>query len=154
VNKDKRTNTLIIKDIASVIDEATALVKAVDTMTPQVMIEAKIVEANLDFSRELGAVWSFGTNPLTESTLGGRDYQFVQGDPANGVGSQLAIGNPISAQATGLLNLAASVLDDKFNYEVQIQAAESNGDGKVISSPRVVTVDNSAAQIEQGVSIP
>jgi len=152
VNKDKRTNTLIIKDIASVIDEATALVKAVDTMTPQVMIEAKIVEASLDFSRELGAVWNFGTNPLTESTLGGRDYVFQQGASDNG--NQLILGNPITAAPTGLINLAASVIDEKFNYELQIQAAESNGDGKVISSPRVVTIDNSPAQIEQGVSIP
>ena len=152
VNKDKRTNTLIIKDIASVIDEATALVKAVDTMTPQVMIEAKIVEASLDFSRELGAVWNFGTNPLTQSTLGGRDYVFNQGASDNG--NQLILGNPITAAPTGLINLAASVIDEKFNYELQIQAAESNGDGKVISSPRVVTIDNSPAQIEQGVSIP
>ncbi|HVH20161.1 MAG TPA: type IV pilus secretin PilQ, partial [Myxococcota bacterium] len=157
VNKDKRTNTLIIKDIPSVIDEATALVKAVDTMTPQVMIEAKIVEASLDFSRELGAVWSFGTNPLTESTLGGRDYVFTQGPPDNiaeGFGNQLTLGNPITAAPTGLISLAASVLDEKFDYEVQIQAAEVNGDGKVISSPRVVTIDNSPAEIEQGISLP
>jgi type IV pilus assembly protein PilQ len=157
VNKDKRTNTLIIKDIASVIDEATALVKAVDTMTPQVMIEAKIVEASLDFSRELGAVWSFGTNPLTESTLGGRDYVFTQGPDDNiaeGFGNQLTLGNPITAAPTGLISLAASVIDEKFDYELQIQAAEVNGDGKVISSPRVVTVDNSPAEIEQGISLP
>jgi type IV pilus assembly protein PilQ len=152
VNKDKRTNTLIIKDIASVIDEATALVKAVDTMTPQVMIESKIVEASLDFSREFGAVWSFGTNPLTESTLGGRDYVFTPG--AAGLGNNLAIGNPITAFPNGLVNLAATVLDEKFNYELQLQAAEVNGDGKVISSPRVVTLDNSDAEIQQGVSIP
>jgi type IV pilus assembly protein PilQ len=157
VNKDKRTNTLIIKDIASVIDEATALVKAVDTMTPQVMIEAKIVEASLDFSRELGAVWSFGTNPLTESTLGGRDYVFTGGPEdaiAEGFGNQLTMQNPITAAPTGLISLAASVLDERFDYELQIQAAEVNGDGKVISSPRVVTVDNSPAEIEQGISLP
>jgi type IV pilus assembly protein PilQ len=46
------------------------------------------------------------------------------------------------------------VLDEKFNYEVELQAAEINGNGKVISSPRVVTLDNSPAVIEQGVSIP
>jgi type IV pilus assembly protein PilQ len=153
VNKDKRTNTLIIKDIASVIDEATALVKAVDTMTPQVMIESKIVEANLDFSREFGAVWTFGTNPLTEATLGGRDYIPTPGTFA-GAGNNLAVGNSITAVPTGLINLAATVLDEKFNYDLQLQAAEANGDGKVISSPRVVTLDNSEAAIQQGVSIP
>jgi type IV pilus assembly protein PilQ len=152
INKDKRTNTLIIKDIASVIDEATALIKAVDTMTPQVLIESKIVEASLEFSRELGTVWNFGTNPLTQDTLGGRDYVFTQG--ANDWGNAISLGNPITASPTGLLSLAASVLDEKFNYEIQIQAAENTGDGKVISSPRVVTLDNSTASIEQGVSIP
>ncbi len=152
VNKDKRTNTLIIKDIPSVIDEATALVKAVDTMTPQVMIESKIVEASLDFSREFGAVWNFGSNPLTQDTLGGRDYIFTEGE--NEFGNAISLGNPITANPTGLLNLAATVLDSKFNYELQVQAAEVNGDGKVISSPRIVTLDNTTAQIEQGVSIP
>jgi type IV pilus assembly protein PilQ len=152
VNKDKRTNTLIIKDIPSVIDEATALVKAVDTMTPQVMIESKIVEASLDFSREFGTVWNFGSNPLTQDTLGGRDYIFTEGE--NEFGNAISLGNPITASPTGLLNLAATVLDSKFNYELQVQAAEVNGDGKVISSPRIVTLDNTTAQIEQGVSIP
>src|SRR4030095_7371734 len=66
VDVDVRTNTLIIKDINAVIDEAVALVKAIDTQTPQVLIESKIVEANLDFSRELGAVWAFGTQPLVD----------------------------------------------------------------------------------------
>jgi type IV pilus assembly protein PilQ len=151
VNTDSRTNTLIIKDIPSVIDEATALVKAVDTMTPQVMIESKIIEAGLEFTREFGALWSFGTNP-DNTTLGGRDYIFTDG--INELGSQIAVGNPITSFPTGLMNLSGRVLDEKFDYEVMIQAAEVNGDGKVISSPRVVTLDNSEAQIEQGVSIP
>ena len=56
VNVDERTSTLIIKDIPSVIHEATALLKAIDTQTPQVLIEAKIVEASLNFSRSLGAI--------------------------------------------------------------------------------------------------
>lgn len=156
VNTDSRTNTLIIKDIPSVIDEATALIKAVDTMTPQVLIESKIVEAGLDFSREFGALWTFGTNP-DNTTLGGRDYIFTPGADdgiADGWGNQVVFGNPITANPTGLLALAGTVLDSKFNYEVEIQAAEINGDGKVISSPRVVTLDNSEATIEQGVSIP
>jgi type IV pilus assembly protein PilQ len=155
INIDKRTNTLIIKDIPSVIDEATALVKAVDAMTPQVMIEAKIVEAGLQYSRDLGTKWSLGTNPLTEGTLGGRDYVFTQGPGDLTPGSLVSFGNSAAADnATGLFGLAASVLDEKFNFDVELQAAEVNGEGKVISSPRVVTLDNSPAVIEQGVSIP
>ena len=161
VNVDERTNTLIIKDIPSVIDEATALVKAVDTMTPQVMIEAKIVEASLDFSRELGSKWGFGTNPLTEATIGGRDFRPFPGTTSNVLdqvlgtgGSGVLFGNPITSATTGLFNMAAHVFDSRFNVALQLPAAESNGDGKVISSPRIVTLDNSEASIEQGVSIP
>lgn len=155
VNLDKRTNTLIIKDISSVIDEASALVAAVDTQTPQVMIEAKIVEANLDFSRELGSVWGVQTqqfaDPFNGTTprqdLGSEDLTFVDDN-------SLAFANPITSVPTGLLTVGALILDQDFRVDAQIQAAESTGDGKVISSPRIVTLDNKEASIEQGFSIP
>ncbi len=165
VDVDARTNTLIIKDINSVIDEATALVKAIDTQTPQVLIESKIVEANLDFSRELGSVWAFGTQPLVDGfdessgdrqDLGGNDFRLhdnplLIGDETM---NNVSVSNPITSVANGLLDIGAFLLDEKLNVELQIQAAESNGEGKVISSPRVVTLDNRRATIEQGVSIP
>jgi type IV pilus assembly protein PilQ len=156
VNLDTRTNTLIIKDIPTVVDEATALIKAIDTQTPQVMIEAKIVEASLDFSREFGSVWTAGSQPLVDGFDSGSGPSQDLGYPefrlhdANNFSSV----NPITAGPTALANLGAFILDEKFNLDVQLQAAEVNGDGKVISSPRVVTLDNSAAKIEQGVSIP
>jgi type IV pilus assembly protein PilQ len=158
VNVDRRTNTLIIKDIPSVIDEATALIRAIDTQTPQVMIEAKIVEANLDFSREFGSVWGIGAQPLVDAfdpgsgvrqDLGGQDF-LLNTNASNNV----AFNNPLTAGPTALWNLGAFILDEKLNLNVQLQAAEVNGDGKVISSPRVVTLDNTDAVIEQGVSIP
>jgi type IV pilus assembly protein PilQ len=155
VNVDVRTNTLILKDIPSVIDEATALIKAIDTETPQVLIEAKIVEAALDFSRELGSVWSVGTNELEDGfsgnsprrDLGGPDFRFHDNN-------NVAFGNPITSIPTALMNMNAFVLNEDFNVNVQIQAAESTGDGKVISSPRILTLDNREAEIQQGVSIP
>ena len=79
VNVDKRTNTVIIKDIPSVIDEATALVKAIDTQTPQVLIEAKIVEANLTFARDIGTTWGFGAQPLQDPLGGGSTPQALGG---------------------------------------------------------------------------
>jgi type IV pilus assembly protein PilQ len=136
---------LIIKDSPSVIAEATALVKAIDTQTPQVLIEAKIVEASLDFSREFGVVMGLGADPnkMPDNWL----Y-------TPGTGPDAFSLNPITANPTGLLNMTGMILDDMFNLDLQLQAAEVNGDGKVISSPRVVTLDNSKASIEQGVSIP
>jgi type IV pilus secretin PilQ/predicted competence protein len=155
VNLDERTNTLIIKDISSVIDEASALIAAIDTQTPQVMIEAKIVEANLDFSRQLGSVWGIQTQQFTDAfdpntprtDLGSEDLTFIDDN-------SLAFANPISAVPTGLLTVGALILDQDFRVDAQIQAAESTGDGKVVSSPRIVTLDNTEAKIEQGVSIP
>ena len=157
VNLDERTNTLIIKDIASVIDEASALISAIDTQTPQVMIEAKIVEASLDFSRELGSVWGIQTqrftdpfDPDTQRT----DLDFAS-DGINLIDeNSLSFANPIAAVPTGLLTVGALILDRDFRVDAQIQAAESTGDGKVVSSPRIVTLDNTQASIEQGVSIP
>jgi len=156
VQVDIRTNTLVLKDISSVVAESVALVKAVDTPTPQVLIESKIVEAKLDFSRDLGAVWGIGSNPDVDGldggappneTLPGTSFPFQQ--PNN-----VVVSNPITSSANGLMNLGGYILNDRFNLTLQLQAAESNGEGKVISSPRVVTLDNREAKIEQGVSIP
>jgi type IV pilus assembly protein PilQ len=158
VDVDTRTSTVIIKDIASVIDEATALIKAIDTQTPQVLIEAKVVEANLDFSRELGSEWAFGSSPFEDEidfnvggieTVTSPDTDFPYNDANN-----IVVRNPIASTATGLLNIGAFILDDRFNVDVRIAAAETEGEGKVISSPRVVTLDNREAIIQQGVSIP
>jgi len=170
VDVDERTNTVILKDIASVIDEATALIKAIDTQTPQVMIEAKIVEANLDFTKELGATWAFGVQALedgfddnsavkTNERLGlGNDIVFQDGSGSNFLGlsdlNKVVVSNPITSIPNGLLDLGAFILDERLNIEARIEAAESYGEGKVISSPRIVTLDNRKATIEQGVSIP
>jgi type IV pilus assembly protein PilQ len=124
------------------------------------MIESKIVEANLDFSREFGVVWGFGLNPLTSQHTG-KAFSFDDTSPGerlistNPEGSNNAhFLNPLTAGPTALFNIAGSVLDEKLNLDLQLQAAEVNGDGKVISSPRLVTLDNNKATIEQGVSIP
>jgi type IV pilus assembly protein PilQ len=171
VDVDARTNTVILKDIASVIDEATALIKAIDTQTPQVMIEAKIVEANLDFLRELGTSWAVGAVSSTDAwdpsspdrtstsnprALGGDNFRLhdVPGLGAAPSGNSVAVANPITQLATGAINLGAFILDERFDVDIQLEAAESYGEGKVISSPRVVTLDNRKASIEQGVSIP
>ncbi|MGB0620973.1 MAG: type IV pilus secretin PilQ [Myxococcota bacterium] len=157
VNLDERTNTLIIKDIASVIDEASALIAAIDTQTPQVMIEAKIVEASLDFSRELGSVWGIQTQRFTDPfdpDTPRTDLDFAN-DGINLIDeNSLSFANPIAAVPTGLLTVGALILDQDFRVDAQIQAAEATGDGKVVSSPRIVTLDNTEARIEQGVSIP
>jgi type IV pilus assembly protein PilQ len=158
VQVDTRTNTLIIKDIPTVIHEATALVRALDTQTPQVMIESKIVEASLDFTRALGSVWAAQWN--SNGTHGGAgDLRFVDGDnstvtsPFGGSPvNNFISGNPIESPS-GALSLGLLGLDDHLLLDLQIQAMEDSGKAKVISSPRVVTMDNKEASIKQGVAI-
>ena len=137
------------------------------------MIEAKIVEANLDFLREVGSKWAIGaqpridgfdsssdlktgsTNPRAE---GSDDFRLrnVQNPILNNLtnSNNVAVANPITQLATGVVNIGAFLLDERFDVDIQLEAAESHGEGKVISSPRVVTLDNRKASIEQGVSIP
>ena len=165
VDIDIRTNTIILKDIANVIDEATALIKAIDTQTPQVMIEAKIVEANLDYLREIGSTWgagvvqtvdAFDPGSALDQDIGSDGFKLhnIGGVGVAPSGNNFAVANPITELATGALNLGAFLLDERIDLDVQLEAAESEGEGKVISSPRVVTLDNRKASIEQGVSIP
>jgi type IV pilus assembly protein PilQ len=168
-NIDERTNTLILKDIPSVINEATALVKAIDTQTPQVLIEAKIVEASLTFSRSLGAVFGLGYNALgatgTAWRGGAPDLRLAPTgtgttapDAVPGISgfstqrNNFVVGNPISL-ATGILTMGLLGLNDHIQLDLQLQAAEANNKGKVISAPRVVTLDNREAKIQQGTAI-
>ena len=148
VNVDDRTNTLIIKDIPSVIHEATALVKAVDTQTPQVLIEAKIVEATLNFSRGLGVLWGAGWDAPTKAStiqpnllpgLALQENHFI---------STAGIADPVGTLTGGIL-----AFGDKLQLDIMLEAGETNSQGKVISSPRVVTLDNKQAIIKQGVAI-
>ena len=166
---DTRTNTLIIKDIPSVIHEATALVKAIDTQTPQVLIEAKIVEANLTFARALGANWGLGFTGT--KTAGGVTTPSAGGFPdlhlstsASGLDPLISLPNgeqqsnfismnPVSGILNGVLRLGLLGHDDRIQLDLALMAAESNNRGKVISSPRVVTLDNREAIIKQGVAI-
>ncbi|MBW2712802.1 MAG: type IV pilus secretin PilQ, partial [Deltaproteobacteria bacterium] len=158
---DERTNTLIIKDIVKVLDEAEALVTTLDSPTPQVLIESKIVEANLNFTRSLGVEWYAYKNPQDHAD--GTDFltwadSYSGTDPdATDVSTfpNNAFSNTgITGAPTGALNLGFLLLDQHFGVDIAIQAAEKEKQAKVISSPRVVTMDNRKASIEQGYSIP
>jgi type IV pilus assembly protein PilQ len=145
-----------------VVHEATALIKAIDTQTPQVMIESKIVEATLGFSRSLGAVWGLGYRPggVTPNAAnpgGGQDFHLADGTLPSQLGgfqtTNFLSSNPVFGALNGLLNLGVLALEDQIQLDLQLQAAESTNTGKVISSPRVVTLDNREATIKQGVAI-
>jgi type IV pilus assembly protein PilQ len=162
VDVDARTNVLIIKDIERVIDDAVALVRSLDAATPQVLIEAKIVEANTTFTRELGVQWGGGYRNAPEfgnSALPGRfgvaggsagNSGFEAGEPNFAVDLPAAVGSG----SGGALGFMFGSLNNSIVLDLRLSALESSGEGRIISSPRITTLDNEKAQIEQGVAIP
>lgn len=159
VTVDERTNVLIVKDIKSAIGEARTLVASLDTKTPQVLIEARVVEANADFTRELGIIWGG-----TVQKLHGTRTVDADGNPAGSKGTSTYSGGLLGTDT--LINLPMDVARGAIsfgwlsetaglrNLDVTLQALEDSGNGKVISSPRIATLDNTEAYIERGDRIP
>ena len=150
VTVDERTNTLIVKDIQSNLVTAKDLVRVLDAQTPQVLIQAKVIEANLDFGRELGIQWggSFQETIDNNKSIGGAGDSPAGGDWA--VNLPAAVGSG----AGGAIEFAIANLANTKYLQARISALESRGQGKIISSPRVTTLDHTEASIEQGLRIP
>ena len=158
---DPRTNQLFITDIPSKLEEIRSLVKKTDIPTRQVMIEARIVEATDSFSRNLGAKLSFGGSNAT-SQIGGQ--QTVPGGSGTAGGTTILPtlgGSAVNLPAANInSNTPGSVALTLFNSAMtrfiglELSALEADGQGKVISSPRVITADQLKALIEQGTELP
>jgi len=154
VSIDTRTNTLVIKDIPKNVSEAKELVRRLDSKTPQVVIEARFVEASSSFSRELGIKWGgqagydSAGNPTME--LGGSKGTLgIKG----GISTNTAANFPVAGATSGIVfNLAG--LGDITSLDIELSALEESGEGEIISAPRITTIDNKEASIEQGLRIP
>jgi type IV pilus assembly protein PilQ len=152
---DERTNTLIVKDIPRNIASMKSLVKSLDTKTPQVLIEARIVEANLTFQKELGVKWGFELGGGT-TTLGGGIPGTTLGQPTREIVNLPGIargGVPGTTGAAGLIEFLFSRGTIK-ELDIAISAHENKGDARIISSPKIATLDNKEASVEQGLRIP
>lgn len=157
VKVDERTNTLIIKDIPSKIAKAKSLVKSLDKRTPQVLIEARIIEANLTFQEELGVSWGFLTSTGTGQN---KTFKVGGGTPGSilGTTTNTVVNLPAQPKAgsggPGILEFLFSSKYGIKELDVAISAHESKGDVKIISSPKIATLDNKQASVEQGLRIP
>ncbi len=170
LDSDDRTNVLIIRDLPQNIAEVKALVATLDTATPQVLIEARIVEVDTTFTRELGIQWGGSFRGVS----GSKQYGITGVQDGTGAalpgGAVTAAGTtPFSATApvpTFAVNLPAAIgsgagggiafgiLKDNMRLDLSLSALEASGKGKIISSPKIVTTDNKEATIEQGTQIP
>jgi len=172
---DERTNSLIVRDIDRNLSQIRQLVRALDTRTPQVHIEARIVEANSSFSRSLGIQWGGNLNfspatgaptglffPNTVGMSGGGTASTVSSAGAGGTGGQgtnfttvpnYVVDLPAAAQS-GSIGLSLGSISNMINLDARLTAGESNGTGKIISAPSITTVTNRPATIRDGARIP
>jgi len=141
---DARLNMIVLTDVPSVIKRAKEIIQRVDLVTPQVIIEARIVEANTNFSRDLGFDW--GTVTLGEFDIGGLDV-----GPTTFQASNLPDADPSAVLGFNFFKLGGT----SFTIvDAKLEAAEVEGKTNILSSPKVVTLDNVEATIKQGLQIP
>jgi type IV pilus assembly protein PilQ len=169
LDSDDRTNVLIIRDLAQNIAEVKALVATLDTATPQVLIEARIVEVDTSFTRELGVQWGgsfraggntkfgmIGAQDPAGATLAGGAVTAATIDPftATSPVPSFAVNLPAAIGSGAGGGIAFGILRDNLRLDLSLSALEASGKGKIISSPKIVTTDNKEATIEQGTQIP
>lgn len=152
ISVDKRTSSMVVKDVPSVFPQIENLLATLDKPTPQVLIESRIVEINTSDERELGIQWGIGYKaPNTLSQIGGLSGL----TPGPFTGNPFVVDFPaaVSGRGTGITFGLISP-DRTLGLDLQISALETVGKGKVISNPKILTVDNGKAKILQGKSIP
>ncbi len=167
VQVDKRTNTIIVRDLPSAITAAESLLNTLDRPQPQVEVEARIVQTTREMSKALGVQWGMNGRATSESgntlptsfpaqgSVGGRLGTLTQGNPVGAARAFVPTGVNLPAPgATSGLGIAASNLTGTFNLDVALTALEKKGQGRVLSNPRVMMQNNIEAEMYQGIQIP
>ena len=171
---DERTNVLISRDISGNLNNIEELIRSLDTQTPQVLIEARIVEATSRYGRDLGIQWG-GDSTFSSATGNPTGVAFPSRVTTSGGAYD---GNTPTAglspfvrnvtQPNFAVNLPAAVgtgqggaigfnlgsIDNNFNLTLRLSASEASGLLRIVSSPRILTLDNREARINQGTLIP
>ncbi len=173
VTVDKRTNTLIIKDVANSIENIRTLISKIDIPVRQVMIEARIVSATDSFSKEIGVRWGILSNgaatnrnllvggsnqtladlkdfDIETTTVNGQTVSFPSYNisrPDN-LNVDLGVANPAGSIAFGLLGISDFMLD------LELSALQADNRGEVISTPKILTADKQTAKVSSGTQIP
>lgn len=163
ISTDPRTNTIIVNDTSVKIDQIRKMIDLLDVSVKQVMVEARIVRASTEFSKQMGVKWgilSQGINQNSDLLVGGSDttlwdlktpdddgkYTIQRPDNLN---VDLGVTAPGASKiAFGLISLSDFMLD------LELSALQADGYGEVISTPKVLTADKQAAKVASGTQIP
>ena len=162
VSVDPRTNTLIVNDTAQKIDQIRKMIDLLDVSVKQVMIEARIVRATTDFSKDMGVKWGVATTDRignNDIIVGGSDTTLwniktpdddgkVTIERPQNLNVDLGVANAAGKIAFGLINMSDFMLD------LELSALQADGFGEVISTPKVLTADKQQAKVASGYKIP
>jgi type IV pilus assembly protein PilQ len=159
VQVDARTNTLIITDLADRLATASELIVTLDRPQPQVEIEARIVQTSRSFARQLGVQWGFGgrVDPALGNTtnLAFPNNGSLSGRTGGAQGPQAtATAVNLGVAASSAVGMSLGSVNGAFNLDVALSALETSGNGRILSTPRVSTLNNVEAEMTQGVQIP
>jgi type IV pilus assembly protein PilQ len=174
VSVDNRTNVIIATDEREVLSRIEELIRSLDTQTPQVLIEARIVEATSTYARHVGIQWggdflssSATGNPtglVWPNSIGLAGGATDQQTPLMGLSSisggqanpNFAVNLPaaVGTGSGGALGMTLGSVANNANLNIRLSALEDTGTLRIISSPRILTLDNREAHIEQGTLIP
>ena len=139
---DVTNNSIIIRDIKENIIKAKRIIKDIDVQRKQVEINARVVQVSKPFERQLGITW-------------GVTYETTAGDHTS-LDTGYIVNLPSSAGTGGIFDLAIGQIGPGANYnlDLQLEAAQTQGYSKIISTPHIITLDNEKAKIESGLEIP
>jgi len=170
ISVDTRTNTLLVQDTVSRIDAIREMVKSLDVPIRQVSIESRIVIANDEFGKNLGARFGVtqlapfgsrgmatvsGSNSATDSMVNDAASSSTSGGLAPvkipALNDRLSVNMPIAGAAG---KFGFSILAKDFLLDLELSALQAESKGEVVSTPRVITANKKKALIEQGVEIP
>jgi type IV pilus assembly protein PilQ len=148
ISPDTRTNRVIVTDIESRLEKMANLLKELDIPEKQVMIEARIVEASSDFTRDIGVQWGLHYQDGSASLLGINNLDTGFGGTTTQAPTSGTFG------PGGAIGMSFGKLTSNIQLDLRLSAAATSGLVKIISTPKVVTLNNKAATISQGQSIP
>lgn len=154
VSTDMRTNTLLLKDTASVIDAVKEMITVLDIPVRQVVIEARMVTVSDSVGEELGIKWgitSTSGNSATSGSLEGADSE--NGGSPGSIDDRLNVNLPV-AGAAGTIAFQVAKLADGQILDLELSALEKENKAEIIASPRITTANQQTAYIEQGTEIP
>ncbi|WP_252345827.1 type IV pilus secretin PilQ, partial [Shewanella indica] len=152
---DERTNTLLVKDTADILENVHKLIEVLDVPIRQVLIESRMVTVKDDVAEDLGIRWGITDQQGNKGTSGSLEgAQDITNGTIPSIGDRLNVNLPAAPSNAASIAFHVAKLADGTVLDLELSALEQENKGEIIASPRITTSNQKAAYIEQGVEIP